>query len=189
MEFMFATMKYTPNPWQTISSKKVYENPWIVVQEDQIINPSGNPGIYGKVMFKNLAIAVMPLDQENHTWLVGQHRYTLNQYSWELPMGGVPFDENIIQGAQRELLEETGITAGKWTQLLKMHTSNSVTDELAYTFIAEDLTIGEPQFDDTEDLQISRLPLSEVLEMVMQGSITDSLSVASILKLARLQGL
>jgi 8-oxo-dGTP pyrophosphatase MutT (NUDIX family) len=186
---MFATMKSTPNRWQTISSEMVYNNPWIEVHEDQIINPSGKPGIYGKVTFKNLAVAIIPLDQEGYTWIVGQHRYTLNEYSWELPMGGVPMDEDLIIGAQRELLEETGITADKWTPLLKMHTSNSVTDELAYTFIAEDLTIGKPQFDETEDLQIKRVLFNEVLEMVMDGIITDSLSVGSILKLARQKGM
>ena len=186
---MFVPMKATPNPWKTLSSKVVYDNPWIAVQEDQIINPSGNPGIYGKVSFKNLAVAIIPLDQQQNTWIVGQHRYTLDQYSWELPMGGVPFEEDPITGAQRELLEETGITAERWTPLLEMHTSNSVTDEFAIAYLARELTIGTPQFDETEDLQVKKIPFSELVELVMNGRITDGLSVGSILKAARILGL
>ncbi len=182
-------MKATPNRWQTISSKKVYDNPWIEVQEDQIINPSGNPGIYGKVSFKNIAVAIIPLDREGNTWIVGQHRYTLDEYSWELPMGGVPFNEDPLIGAKRELLEETGITANDWKLLLKMHTSNSVTDELAYTYIAEDLALGKPQFDETEDIQVKKVALVELIDLVMEGKITDGLSVGSVLKLARVLGL
>lgn len=182
---MFAVMEPTPNKWQTIRSKKIYDNPWIEVQEDQIVNPSGKPGIYGKVIFKNLAVAIVPLDPNLNTWIVGQHRYTLDEYSWELPMGGVPFAEDPLLGAQRELQEETGITANKWTPLLKMHTSNSVTDELAYSFVAEDLAIGPPSFDETEDIQIKKLPFEEVVGLVMDGKITDGLSMGSILKLAR----
>ena len=182
-------MKATPNRWKTLSSKKVYDNPWIEVKEDQIINPSGNPGIYGKVSFKNRAVAIIPLDKDRHTWIVGQHRYTLDEYSWELPMGGVPFDEDPLIGAKRELLEETGIQANQWRLLLKMHTSNSVTDELAFTYIAEDLTIGTPQFDETEDIQIKKIALVELVDLVMEGKITDGLSVGSILKLARELGL
>ena len=186
---MFATMESAPNKWQTLSSKKVYENPWIEVQEDQIINPSGNPGIYGKVSFKNLAVAIIPLDKHMNTWIVGQHRYTLDEYSWELPMGGVPFEEDPLIGAQRELLEETGITASKWTLLLKMHPSNSVTDELAFTYVAEDIALGKPEFDETEDLLIKKIPFTEAIEMAMNGLITDGLSVASILKYARISGM
>jgi 8-oxo-dGTP pyrophosphatase MutT (NUDIX family) len=101
-------------------------------------------------------------------------------------MGGVPFNEDPLLGAQRELLEETGISAKKWTPLLKMHTSNSVTDELAFCYIAEDLEMGPTKFDETEDLQVKKLPFQEVVELVMQGKITDGLSIGSILKLARI---
>jgi 8-oxo-dGTP pyrophosphatase MutT (NUDIX family) len=186
---MFVSMKATPNRWKTTGTKKIYNNPRIEVTEDQIINPSGKPGIYGKVSFKNLAVAIIPLDQLKNTWIVGQHRYTLNEYSWELPMGGVPFSEDPLVGAQRELREETGITAKEWSLLLKMHTSNSVTDELAYTYIAKDLSIGTPEFDETEDIQIKKIALTELLELVMAGEITDGLSVGSILKIARILGL
>ena len=181
-------MEPTPNKWKTITKKKVYENPWIELEEHQVISPTGNPSLYGRVSFKNLAVAIIPWDPAGYTWLVGQHRYTLDAYSWELPMGGVPLAEDILIGAQRELLEETGITATVWKELLRLHTSNSVTDELAITYLAEGLEMGDPQFDETEDLQIKKLPFTEVMNMVMQGQITDGLSVASILKFARIKG-
>lgn len=173
------------NPWKTLSCKEIYENPWIRLDEYQVINPSGNAGIYGKVSFKNLAVGILPIDKKGNTWLVGQYRYTLNAYSWEIPMGGVPFSEPIEKGALRELKEETGLSAGKLDYLCKIHTSNSVTDEEGHVYLATDLKVGTPAFDDTEDLRICQFPFSEVLEMVMKGDITDSLSVAAILKYAR----
>ncbi|WP_375582994.1 NUDIX domain-containing protein [Cyclobacterium xiamenense] len=172
------------NPWTTVSAREIYDNPWIRVEEHQVITPTQIPGIYGTVQFKNRAVAIVPLDQELHTWLVGQYRYTLNEYSWEIPMGGGPLDEDVLESAKRELKEETGLTAGKWTELMKIHTSNSVTDEVGFVYIAEDLHAGETAFDPTEDLQVRRLPFAEVLQMVMQGQITDGISVAAVLKTA-----
>lgn len=174
------------NPWSCKSSKVIYENPWIKVMEDQVVRPNKSEGIYGKVQFRNKAIGIIPLDDELNTWLVGQYRYTLNEYSWEIPMGGVPLDENTLEGAKRELKEETGLMAKKWTKLLKIHTSNSVTDEYGYVFIAEDLTQGEMDWDETEELQVKKLPLRKALEMVMENKITDSLSMVGILKAARI---
>ena len=157
--------------------------------EDQVIRQNKTKCIYGKVHFKNKAIGIIPLDDELNTWLVGQYRYTLNEYSWEIPTGGVPFDENFLAGAKRELKEETGLVAKKWTNLLKIHTSNSVTDEYGYVFLAEGLQQGEMDWDKTEELQIKKLPLKEALNMVMENQITDSLSVAGILKVAKNLGL
>ena len=178
------------NPWQRISSREVYNNPWITVAEDQIINPGGGRGIYGRVHFKNRAIGIIPLDEEMYTWLVGQYRYTLDEYSWEIPEGGGPLDEEALSAAQRELLEETGITARSWEQIMTFHTSNSVTDEVGFIYLATGLSFGEAQLDETEmDLKVKRVHLSEALRMVMNGEITDSMSVAGILKVARLKGL
>ena len=177
------------NPWKRKSSEKIYENPWIKVVEDQVLRPNKTSGIYGHVHFKNKAIGILPLDEKLNTWLVGQFRYTLNEYSWEIPTGGVPHSENTIEGARRELREETGLIAGKLTNLLKIHTSNSVTNEYGYIFIAEELTQGEMQWDETEELQVKKLPLSEALQMVMNNEITDSLSMAAILKASRIYGL
>lgn len=184
-------MKFDPNknPWGCKSSQHIYENPWIQVVEDQVIRPNKSEGIYGKVHFRNKAIGIIPLDVDLNTWIVGQFRYTLNEYSWEIPMGGVPLDENTLDGAKRELKEETGIVANSWTNILKIHTSNSVTDEYGYVFIAKDLTQGEMDWDETEELQIKKMPLKHALEMVMENQITDSLSIAGILKAAKIYGL
>lgn len=179
-------MNNEKNPWQTISSREVYENHWIKLEEDQIINPNGGQGIYGRIHFKMKALAVIPIDTEGYTWLVGQYRYTLNAYSWEIPMGGHPVDEDPREGARRELKEETGLTAENLKLIMKLHTSNSVTDEEGYIYLANQLNQGETDFDETEKLDIKKLPFSEALNMVMDGSITDSLSVAGILKAARM---
>lgn len=179
----------TKNPWQTLSSKPIYQNPWISLREDQVLNPKGGNGIYGVVSFKNKALGIIPLDAENNTWLVGQYRYALNEYSWEIPMGGGPVEKDRLESAKRELKEETGFTAGKWTEIARIHTSNSVTDEEGFVYMAQELTAGETEFEETEDLQIKRLPLAEAVEMVMRNEITDSISIAGILKAARLLGI
>lgn len=178
----------TENPWKTLSKKPIYENPWIRVEEHQVITPAGKEGIYGKVHFKNRAMAIIPIDYEGYTWLVGQYRYTLDEYSWEIPMGGGPNDLDLLESAKRELKEETGLLANKWTELLKIHTSNSVTDEWGLIYLAEDLTQGETEFEETEQLLIKKLPFQEALEMVMSGQITDSISVAGLLKAGRILG-
>lgn len=180
--------KMTENPWKTQSVKTVYENPWIKLEEHQVITPAGKEGIYGKVHFKNRAMAIVPIDQDGNTWLVGQFRYTLDEYSWEIPMGGGPIDQDLLESAKRELKEETGLSASKWTELMKIHTSNSVTDEWGLIYLAEDLSEGETEFEDTEVLQIKKLPFQEALNMVMKGEITDSISVAGLLKAARILG-
>ncbi len=174
------------NPWKQLSSQEVYQNPWIAVYEDQVINPQGGKGIYGKVIFKNKAIAIIPLDEQGNTWLVGQYRYTLDEYSWEIPMGGGDRYDDPLAAAKRELKEETGLSADTWTKIMRLHTSNSVTDEEGFTYLAQGLEEGETEFDETEDLAIKKLPFSEALNMVMEGNITDAISVAGILKVARL---
>jgi 8-oxo-dGTP pyrophosphatase MutT (NUDIX family) len=175
------------NPWQRLGTSVVYDNPWFQVVDHEVVHPAGNPGVYGVVSFKNLAVGVIPLDDEDHTWLVGQFRFPLNEYSWEIPMGGVPRASDPLAGAQRELKEETGLTAARWRQILSVRISNSVTDESGVVYVAENLTHGEPEPDDTEQLQLRRLPFDDVVRMVMDGEITDGLSVTGILKLAALR--
>ena len=177
------------NPWKQQSTRRIYDNPWITLEEDQVINPGGGVSQYGKVLFKNYAIGIIPLDEDQNTWLVGQWRYTLGEYSWEIPMGGGPKEEDKLDSAKRELKEETGLTAGKWSEFLKIHTSNSVTDEVGFVYLAEELTPGETEFEETEDLKIRKLPFREAHQLVMDGRITDSLSIAAILKLGRMLGL
>ena len=178
------------NIWKTLSSRTVYSNRWIELTEHEVINPAGGKGLYGKVHFKNKAIGIIALDNQGNTWLVGQFRYTLQAWSWEIPEGGGPLAEEPLQAAQRELKEETGLTARRWTELLRLHTSNSVTDEEAIIFLAEELEEGQNNPEDTEaDLKVRKLPLKEAIDMAMRGEITDSMSVAALLKLARLKNL
>jgi 8-oxo-dGTP pyrophosphatase MutT (NUDIX family) len=179
-------MEEHKNPWKTVSSKIVYDNPWIKVREDKVINPSGGDGIYGVVSFKNIAIGIVPVDAQGFTYLVGQYRYPLNEYSWEIPEGGGPIGIDILDSAKRELKEETGFTANKWTNISRIHTSNSVTSEEGFIFLAEELIAGENELEATEDIIVKKVKLKEAVEMVMNNQITDSLSIAGIMKVARL---
>jgi 8-oxo-dGTP pyrophosphatase MutT (NUDIX family) len=176
------------NPWQTLSREVKYENLWIRVEEHQVINPVGGAGIYGTVNFKNRAVAIVALFANGDTLMVGQYRYPLQQYHWELPMGGAPEGEAALACAQRELQEETGFSAVKWQQILSMHLSNSITQEQGFTFIAQELQAGEMSLEDTEDITCQRIPFERVFQQVMAGEITDAMTVASVLKV-RLLGL
>jgi 8-oxo-dGTP pyrophosphatase MutT (NUDIX family) len=172
------------NPWNRLSRRQVYENPWIRLDEDQVIRPDGKPGIYDVVHFKNRAVGIVPLDNDDRILLVGQYRYTLDVYSWEIPEGGVPLDEEPLSGAQRELLEETGYTAKKWRELGRAHLSNSVSDEEAIYFLAQDLQPGTSQPEGTERLQLRWVSFPKALDMVERGEITDALSIIAIQRLA-----
>jgi ADP-ribose pyrophosphatase len=170
------------NPWTTLERKEVYDNNWINVNEHQVLNPSGGPGIYGVVHFKNTAIGVLPLDEDNNTWLVGQYRYPMQAYSWEIPEGGGALGVDPLIGAKRELLEETGLVATDWTEIQRMYLSNSVSDEMAVIYVARGLTMTEAEPEETEQLIVKKLPFEEAYQMVMDGRITDSMSIAAILK-------
>lgn len=181
-------MSLETNPWTTLSIREIYENKWIKVDEHQVINPSGGRGIYGKVHFKGKAIGIVPYDEQGNTWLVGQWRYTLDAWSWEIPEGGGSLDDEPLTSAKRELREETGLSAAKWTMIQRTHLSNSVSDEEGFLFLAEELTEGKNELDDTEaDLKVWKLPFRDALEMVLDGRITDSLSVMGILAVARIK--
>lgn len=172
------------NPWTTLSSREVYSNPWIRVREDQVINPSGGPGIYGVVEYKNRAVGVIPIDGEGFTWLVGQHRYTHDRYEWEIPEGGCPEGEELLECAQRELLEETGIIAREYEMILEgIQLSNSVSDEKAYIFVARGLSFVNATPEETERLEVRRVPLRDAIQMVLDGEIRDAMSVAGLLRI------
>lgn len=178
------------NPWTILGERAVYDNKWIGLTEYDVLNPGGGRGIYGKVHFKGLAIGVLPLDKEGYTWLVGQYRFTLSEYSWEIPEGGGDAGEQPLESAQRELREETGLVASEWTHLLDMHLSNSVTDEKAIIYLARGLEQREAMPEETEQLVVKRVLFEEAWEMVKKGEITDSISVAAIqrVKLLLLEG-
>ena len=170
------------NPWTTLTTKPQYDNPWIRVVEHDVLNPNGRPGIYGVVRYKALAIGVVPIDADGSTVLVGQYRYPLELYSWEISEGGGARDVDPLDSAKRELIEETGFRAARWHRFLELHLSNSVTDEHAIGYLAWDLTPGPPEPDDSEQLATRRVPFRTAVDMALRGEVTDALAVASLLK-------
>ncbi len=170
------------NNWKTLHTTPVYDNAWIRVEQHDVINPSGNKGMYGKVHFKNKAIGILAIDQDETIYLVKQYRYVLGETSIEIPEGGGKLDENPLEAAKRELKEETGITAKHWEKILEMHLSNSVTDEYAEIYLATDLELGTPEPEETEEIEILKVHFATAYQMVLNSEITDSMSVAGILR-------
>jgi 8-oxo-dGTP pyrophosphatase MutT (NUDIX family) len=175
------------NPWTIKDSKAIYQNAWIDVTEYDVINPAGKPGIYGKVHFKNIAVGVVPITPDMHIYLVGQYRFTIDAYSWEIPEGGCPEGTDPLQTAIRELKEETGLVAAKYKELMRLHLSNSVSDELAIIYLATELKQEDAEPEETEALQIKKVSLSDAFGMVADGTITDAMSVAALTKIELLQ--
>lgn len=171
------------NPWKLIASKTAYENNWIEVQHQDVITPAGNPGIYGVIHFKNLAIGIIPLDENNNTWIVGQYRYPHKKYTWEIPEGGGKIGVDPIDSAKRELQEECGIIAHHWEKILEMDLSNSATDEKAILYVARNLEFTNSEPEETEDLQVKKVPFETLFQMVMNGEISDAMTIAAVLKL------
>lgn len=166
------------------SRRVAYDNPWMTVWHDEVTRPDGSDGIYGVVHFENLAVGVLVLDDQDRTVLVGQHRYTLDEVSWEIPEGGVPADESALDGAKRELREETGVEAAVWVELGRLSLSNSITDERAVLYLATDLTQGEASPEPAESLKVRWLPFSDVLAMTLDGRIHDVLTVVAVERVA-----
>lgn len=170
------------NPWGKVSTREVYDNPWINVREDAVVRPDGQPGIYGVVHFKNVAVGVLAVEGEE-IYLVGQYRYTLERYSWEIVEGGCPEGEDTLDAARRELEEETGLRARDWSKMGEAHLSNSVTDEWAVWYLATGLEQGECRPEGTERLQVRRVKIEEALRMAFTGEITDALSMLALMHL------
>lgn len=170
------------NPWKTLTIRQQYDSPWICTEEHDVINPAGKQSIYSKVCFKNIAVAIIPLTENHETYLVGQFRYPTQSYEWEVCEGGCPIGTSPVATAKRELIEECGITAQIFTEVLHMQLSNAATDEVSYTYVAQQLTFGNNDPEETEQLTIKKMPFAQVFEMAMNGEIKDGLSVASIFK-------
>ncbi len=182
------------NPWTTVSSKVVYDNPWLSFREDQVINPSGGTGIYGVASLKTIGVSTIPIDDEGNIWLVRQYRYALGNYTWEICSGGAKksrqskdASEDLLEAAKRELLEETGISASKWTDLATIDVSNSVTDAIGFIYIAQGLSIHDAQNDDNEDIKVKKMPFGEALAMLERKQITEITSIVGLLKLSILR--
>ncbi len=172
------------NPWKRLSRTVAYHNNWITVYHDEVIRPDGGPGIYGVVHYRNRAVGVVALDDEDRTLLVGQYRYTLDVYSWELPEGGAGEGEELLPAAQRELREETGYTAGRWQEIARLHLSNSISDEEAVCYLATDLRPGTAEPEGTERLRVRWVPFAEAVAMTLDGRITDALAVVALQRVA-----
>jgi len=172
------------NPWRRVSRRVAYDNPWIQILHDDVVRPDGKPGIYGVVHFRHLAIGVVPLDASDRVLLVGQYRYTMDRYSWEIPEGGGDFDEDPEAAARRELVEETGYGGGEWRELCRAELSNSVTDEITVLFVATGLESGPASPEGTEQLQLRWVPFDEVMAMIRRGEIADAMTILAMQQLA-----
>jgi 8-oxo-dGTP pyrophosphatase MutT (NUDIX family) len=177
-------MDETKNPWTVLSQATVYENKWIRVDHQEVLIPSGAPGVYGTVHFKHHATGVVPIDENGNVMLVGQYRFPLHAYSWEIPEGGGSHSATPLESAQRELREECGLAARHWKEILGVDLSNSATDESGTAFLAWELVEAEAQPDETEKLQVRRVPFWDAIDRAKRGEIRDSLSVTALLRVA-----
>ena len=173
------------NPWIKRASRLVYENPWMTVFEDDVVRPDGKDGIYGYIEVKT-AVGCVALTEEQEIYLVGQYRYPINRYSWEIIEGGVEAGEDNLAAIKRELMEEAGLTAKNWRQLGgEIYISNCISSEVGYLYVATDVSEGQSSPEGTEQLQVRKLPLQRALAMIDSGEITDSLSIIALLRLYR----
>jgi 8-oxo-dGTP pyrophosphatase MutT (NUDIX family) len=175
------------SPWKTKSSRTVYQNNWISVREDEVIRPDGNPGIYGVVLIRP-SVGVLAVNDRDEAVLVGQWRYSVNRYSWELPRGGShPGEPDMLDVARRELVEETGVIAARWEFLGTVDNGNGVAEDVQSLYLATGLTHTETSPDPEEDITVEWKPFDEVLEMALNGGITEVCSLAAIFKVAVLR--
>ena len=177
-----AWLKPHGTPWRDHGARTVFDNPWMTVTEHAATAPTGKPATYGKIHFKNLALAVLPLHGDGTVTLVGQHRFAMMDYVWEIPEGGGPLDVDPLESIKRELREEAGLEAADWRELLRFQISNSLTDERGIGWLAMDFTPAPTDPDATEAIAVERVPFREALDAVLSGWITDAMSMAMLLR-------
>ena len=170
------------NPWRVKSVTTAFENPWFRVEAHHVVHPGGADGVYGVIRMRRVAVGVLPIDDDGMVWLVGQWRFPLGRYSWEMPEGGSDPNEAAVECATRELAEETGLRAGRLEPILELDLSNSVSDERAVMFLATDLQEGDAAPEPTEVLQRRKAPFRDVLDRAVKGQIRDSMTVAALLR-------
>lgn len=176
------------NPWITRSSRTAYQNQWIRVREDEVFRPDGRPGIYGVVEVP-ASVGIVAVNQKDYVVLIGQWRYTLSRYLIEIPRGGSDGEPDILAVAQRELAEESGLSAARWEALGAVEVNSGITTDIQHLFLATDLSPASAAQDAEEQLDVMWRPFAETVEMVMRGEISEVCSVAAILKVARMRGL
>jgi len=168
-------------PWKCLSSREIYRNQWLRLREDQVIHPGGKPGVYGVIEFPP-AVGIVVVDRDEHVHLVGQHRYAVDVYSWEVPAGAAHNGEEPLAAAQRELREETGFIAGQWEPLGYSYPLNGAANCVYHMFLAQHLEPCERQPDETEFLESKCIPLATALQQALSGEITDAFTVVAVLR-------
>lgn len=171
-----------PPPWTAGPSRTVFENPWLALTVQEATAPTGAPAVYAVMRPKTLAVGVLPIHGDGTVTLVGQQRFALMNYSWEMPEGGAPFDEDPLIGCQREMAEEAGLKARSWLEVLRLEMSNSVTDERAIAWLAWDLETAEGAPDETEIIVTVRVPFAALMDAIAAGQVRDALTVATALR-------
>jgi ADP-ribose pyrophosphatase len=170
------------NPWIVKSVDRPFENEWLALDRHKVVRPDGDDGTYTVVRIRRVAVGVLPIEPDGSVHLVGQWRFPLGRYSWEMPEGGAEPGEDPLDCAKRELEEETGLSAGRFERVLELDMSNSLTDERAVIYLAFDLRAGEASPEGTEVLRRRRAHFRDVLERVADYRITDAMTVAAVLR-------